>query len=103
MFSIFASATDVNGRFQDIHRLRVNLKLLQLELYRPLLSSLAHILTKLPARLFPLLNSLVICGGSVHSDDLSGRVRVEYKSNNPSLRPVRWTSCAHCWWGGPPG
>jgi len=59
---------------EDISEFSMNLKMVSIELYHNCFTSLTGVMTKLPSRPFPLLTSLVVCGGSVHSDDLISRV-----------------------------
>jgi len=55
---------------EDISDLSINFKTVSIDLYQAVLSSVTSVMTKLPSRPFPLLSSLVMCGGSVHSDEL---------------------------------
>merc|ERR1712096_10128 len=59
---------------EDISKISINLKTVNIDLYQNVLSSITGVITKLPSRPFPLLTSLVVCGGSVHSDDIITRV-----------------------------
>ena len=55
---------------EDISHVNINLKTVSIDLYQNVMSSITGVMTKLPCRPFPLLTSLVVCGGSVHSDDI---------------------------------
>ena len=59
---------------EDISHLNLNLKRVKIDIYHDLLNSLNSVVSKLPYRLFLNLCSLVICGGTVHSDDLDTKV-----------------------------
>ena len=56
---------------EDISNININLKTVSIDLYTNVISSLHQVFSKdEETRTFPLLQSLVICGGSVHSDFL---------------------------------
>ena len=56
---------------EDISNCNINLKTVSIDLYTKVIHSMNQIFLKEPRpRKFPLLTSLVICGGSVHSDFL---------------------------------
>jgi len=55
---------------EDISKFSMNLKTVNIDMYQQVIASLTGVMTKLPSRPFPLLTSLVVCGGSVHSDDI---------------------------------
>ena len=56
---------------EDISTCNLNLKTVSIDLYTKVIHSMNQIFLKEPRpRKFPLLTSLVICGGSVHSDFL---------------------------------
>eukprot|EP00092_Neocalanus_flemingeri_P003022 GFUD01003231.1.p1 GENE.GFUD01003231.1~~GFUD01003231.1.p1 ORF type:complete len:621 (-),score=171.92 GFUD01003231.1:623-2485(-) len=59
---------------EDISQVSINLKTVNIDLYKQVIASLTGVMTKLPSRPFPLLTSLVVCGGSVHSDDIITRI-----------------------------
>jgi len=59
---------------EDISEFSINLKMVSIDLYHRVLQCITGVMTKLPSRPFPLLTMLVVCGGSVHSDDLISRV-----------------------------
>ena len=59
---------------EDIDTLTINLKAVQINSYRHVITSLDSVFNKEPRRLFPLLTSLVISGGSVHSDCLVNNI-----------------------------
>jgi len=59
---------------EDISEFAINLKTVSIDLYQRVFASFTGVCTKLPSRHFPLLTSLVVSGGTVHSDDLIGRV-----------------------------
>lgn len=59
---------------EDISQLSINLKTVNIDLYQHVMASLTGVMTKLPSRPFPLLTSLVVCGGSIHSDDIINRI-----------------------------
>ena len=59
---------------EDIDTLTINMKAVQINSYRHVITSLDSVFNKEPRRLFPLLTSLVISGGSVHSDCLVNNI-----------------------------
>ena len=54
---------------EDIQELIINLRKVNIEMYKPLFASVTSVMTRLPTRPFPLLTKLVVCGGSDHSDN----------------------------------
>jgi len=59
---------------EDIDHLSLDFKKIKIESYKEVMLSLYDTMTKEPRRPFPNLRRLVLCGGTVHSDDLLPRV-----------------------------
>ena len=72
---------------EDIQELIINLRKVNIEMYKPLFASVTSVMTRVPTRPFPLLTKLVVCGGSVHSDNTIYKVEelcrvLKYKASN---------------------
>ena len=60
---------------EDISTVNINLKTIFIDTYPSVIDSLSEVFSKdKTSRRFPLLTSLVICGGSVHADNLIKRI-----------------------------
>ena len=60
---------------EDISTVNINLKTIFIDTYPSVINSLSEVFSKdETSRRFPLLTSLVICGGSVHADNLIKRI-----------------------------